>query len=136
MNETHPTAQSLNPLGLMKPSAVLVNTARSGLVDEQALIRALFAQRIMGAALDVFDDEPITLDQGKVFSGIDNVILTPHISGVTREANSRVSKLTALMKDYPNIRDIHFWAQFPGESVEAGDRRMRYIADKVLPRLR
>jgi alkanesulfonate monooxygenase SsuD/methylene tetrahydromethanopterin reductase-like flavin-dependent oxidoreductase (luciferase family) len=52
------------------------------------------------------------------------------------DADMAVSKLKALMKDYPNIRDIHFWAQFPGESVEAGDRRMRYIAEQVLPHLR
>ena len=39
-------------------------------------------------------------------------------------------------KEACDIRDIHFWAQFPGESVESGDRRLRYIAEKVLPRLR
>lgn len=52
------------------------------------------------------------------------------------DADTAVAKLSALVKDYPMIRDIHFWAQFPGESVESGNRRMRYIADKVLPRLR
>ncbi|MGI9411949.1 MAG: hydroxyacid dehydrogenase [Hyphomicrobiaceae bacterium] len=80
----------------MKKGAILINTARGGIVDQSACATALRRGHLAGAALDVFDDEPITLDQGKVFSGIDNVILTPHISGVTREANSRVSKLTAL----------------------------------------
>ena len=39
------------------------------------------------------------------------------------------------MRSYPNIRDIHFWAQFPGESVASGNARLRYIAERVLPRL-
>jgi len=47
-----------------------------------------------------------------------------------------VANLSALIEQYPQISDIHFWAQFPGESVAAGDRRMAYIAEKVLPRLR
>jgi len=52
------------------------------------------------------------------------------------DADTAVSELKKLMHTYPNIRDIHFWAQFPGESVASGDKRMRYIAEKVLPRLR
>ncbi len=46
-----------------------------------------------------------------------------------------VSELTKLSKIYPNIKDIHFWAQFPGEALESGNRRLNYIAEKVLPRL-
>jgi alkanesulfonate monooxygenase SsuD/methylene tetrahydromethanopterin reductase-like flavin-dependent oxidoreductase (luciferase family) len=52
------------------------------------------------------------------------------------DAETAVSELTRLLDTYPNIRDVHFWAQFPGESAASGDRRMRYIAEKVLPRLR
>lgn len=52
------------------------------------------------------------------------------------DADAAVSELNKLVDSYPNIRDIHFWAQFPGESVESGDRRLRYIAEQVLPRLR
>jgi len=52
------------------------------------------------------------------------------------DADTAVRELRKLMKDYPAIVDIHFWAQFPGESVESGNRRLRYIAEKVLPRLR
>tara|TARA_R110002110_G_scaffold205066_1_gene416629 strand:- start:18760 stop:19761 length:1002 start_codon:yes stop_codon:yes gene_type:complete len=52
------------------------------------------------------------------------------------DADMAVEKLNKLMADYPLISDIHFWAQFPGEPLESGNRRMRYIAEKVLPRLR
>ncbi len=51
------------------------------------------------------------------------------------DADTAVTELNKLTKAYPNIRDIHFWAQFPGESVESGNARLRYISEKVLPRL-
>lgn len=51
------------------------------------------------------------------------------------DADMAVSELNKLVATHPNIRDIHFWAQFPGESVESGNKRLRYIAEKVLPRL-
>lgn len=52
------------------------------------------------------------------------------------DAELAVTKLRALKTEYPMISDIHFWAQFPGESLQSGSQRMRYIAEKVLPRLR
>ena len=52
------------------------------------------------------------------------------------DADTAVEKLSGMIEQYPQISDIHFWAQFPGESVESGDRRMDYIAEMVLPRLR
>ena len=80
-------------LAAMKPAAVLVNAARGGVVDEAALAAALAAGRLAGAALDVFDTEP--LKTGSPLAGAPNLILTPHIAGVTAESNVRVSAVTA-----------------------------------------
>jgi len=52
------------------------------------------------------------------------------------DANQAVDELQRLIRSYPMIRDVHFWAQFPGEPVASGEQRLRYIAEKVLPRLR
>ena len=52
------------------------------------------------------------------------------------DADQAVTALTAMLQDYPQIIDVHFWAQFPGESVESGSERLEYIAKNVLPRVR
>ncbi|MGL5137641.1 MAG: NAD(P)-dependent oxidoreductase, partial [Beijerinckiaceae bacterium] len=68
--------------------------ARGGVVDEAALAVALKAGDIGGAALDVFAEEPLSAERGAVFAGCPNLILTPHIAGVTQESNVRVSHVT------------------------------------------
>jgi phosphoglycerate dehydrogenase-like enzyme len=70
-------------LGLMKPSAYLINTARGGIVDEDALFRALAERRIAGAALDVFAEEPVVRPHR--FGQLDNVLLAPHSIAWTNE---------------------------------------------------
>ncbi len=77
-------------LALMKPTAVLINTARGGVVDEDALYEALRTKRIAGAALDVRQQEPSSPNDR--FHALDNVILTPHLGGWTIEAQQATSQ--------------------------------------------
>jgi len=78
-------------LALMRPTSYLINTARAGLVDAEALAAALRERRIAGAALDVFDTEP--LEPGNPFLELDNVTLTSHIAGTTSDALTRSPQL-------------------------------------------
>lgn len=75
-------------LGLMKPNAVLVNTARGPLVDAAALADAVRQQKIRAAAIDVFDPEPPAADNPLL--GVDNIVLQPHMAGVTGESILRI----------------------------------------------
>jgi (S)-sulfolactate dehydrogenase len=78
----------------MKRGAILINAARGGVVDEAAVAAALRAKTLGGAALDVFEEEPMSRERGSIFENCPNLILTPHIAGVTVEANTRVSRVT------------------------------------------
>jgi D-3-phosphoglycerate dehydrogenase / 2-oxoglutarate reductase len=71
-------------LKLMKPTAILINTARAGLIDDEALYEALKTKQIGGAALDVHSSEP--LQEKSKWLELDNVTLTTHIAGTTAEA--------------------------------------------------
>lgn len=77
----------------MKPTSVLVNTARGGIVDEAALGDAIRGGRLAGAGLDVVVDEPLKADHP--LAGLPNVILTPHVAGVTEEAMMRMAQTAA-----------------------------------------
>ncbi len=71
-------------INLMKPTAYLINTARSGLVEENALYEALRTKKIMGAAVDVFNEEPPCKNYPLIT--LDNITVTPHLAGGTRDA--------------------------------------------------
>ena len=78
-------------LEAMKANAVLINVSRGAIVDEAALITALAAERIGGAALDVFEEEP--LPGSSPLWGLDNVIITPHIAGNMRQYHEKAAAL-------------------------------------------
>lgn len=76
-------------LGLMKRDAILINTSRGKVVDEQALIRALAEQKIAGAGLDVFSVEPVQTDNPLL--SMNNVVTLPHIGSATRETREKMA---------------------------------------------
>jgi (S)-sulfolactate dehydrogenase len=80
-------------IAAMKKGAVLINTARGGIVDEAALGAALKSGALGGAAIDVFGKEPLPASEH--FKDCPNLLLTPHIAGVSAESNERVSFLIA-----------------------------------------
>ena len=79
-------------LALMKPTAIFINTARGGVVDDLALIVALKGKRIAGAGIDVFEGEPALNPE---FLTLDNVVLTPHIGSATHATRMRMAALAA-----------------------------------------
>lgn len=80
-------------LGQMKPDAILINTSRGGVVDEQAVAAALRAGTLGGAALDVFEQEPPGASAH--FVDCPNLLLTPHVAGLSQDSNHRVSAMIA-----------------------------------------
>ncbi|PZX56327.1 D-3-phosphoglycerate dehydrogenase [Cereibacter changlensis] len=86
-------------LALMKPDAILINAARGGVLDEQALADAIRENRLRGAGIDVFAAEPITPDNPLL--GFDRVVLTPHIAAIS--ADSFATSLTRMMENLQAI---------------------------------
>lgn len=82
-------------IGRLRPGSILINAARGGVVDEAAVIEALRSKRLGGAALDVFESEPLAGPAAQAWRNLPNLILTPHIAGVTEESNVRVSQVVA-----------------------------------------
>jgi len=102
-------------LALMKPTAVLVNTARGELVDEAALADAVRAKRIAGAAIDVFAVEPLPADSP--LRQLPGVILTPHLAASTAEAQERVSlEVCSAVREALLAGDLSFALNVPGLS--------------------
>jgi phosphoglycerate dehydrogenase-like enzyme len=85
----------------MKPGALLINTARGGLVDQRALIAALRSGRLLGAGLDVYDQEPVPADCPLL--EMDNVVLQPHVAWLTPETLGR--SLAVAMENCRRLRD-------------------------------
>jgi phosphoglycerate dehydrogenase-like enzyme len=73
----------------MKKGVIIVNTSRGALIDDAALVRALRSGHVAGAALDVYDPEPLPADS--VLRGAPNVLLTPHLAASAKEAQTRVA---------------------------------------------
>jgi phosphoglycerate dehydrogenase-like enzyme len=97
-------------LGLMRPSAILLNTARAAIVDHDALVEALREGRLAGAGLDVFVEEPLPVETNP-FRGLDNVVLTPHVGAVTADAAARsrampVDNILAWLDGKPHNRVV------------------------------
>jgi D-3-phosphoglycerate dehydrogenase len=97
-------------IGRLKTDAILVNVSRGPVIDDDALISALAARRIAGAALDVFVEQP--LPSGHPYYGLDNVVITPHMAGLTEESMMRMGlgaaeeALRVLRGDLPkNLRN-------------------------------
>jgi D-3-phosphoglycerate dehydrogenase len=88
LTEATKGAISAAQIGLMKPGAVLINVARRPILDTPALTKALQSRCIAGAALDVFDSQP--LPETSQLWALDNVILTPHMAGITQDSMLRM----------------------------------------------
>jgi D-3-phosphoglycerate dehydrogenase len=92
-------------LALMKSDAFLVNTARGGIINEEALYQALTSGKLRGAGLDVLDKEPP--DPANKLFGLENVIFSPHMAGVTKEASDRmavtaIENILSVFDGHPN----------------------------------
>jgi len=107
---------SREDFGLMKPSALLVNTARAGLIEPGRLVEALRSGKIAGAALDVYDEEPLPF--GDPLTTLANVVLTPHNAGLTPEAT-----LHGLLMAVENVESFLSGKEIPSDRLVVRGRR-------------
>ena len=84
----------MGAIALMKDSAIVLNSSRGGIVDESAVVAALHAGKLGGAALDVLVEEPPSADRVGMYLDVPNLLISPHVAGITHEANARVSQVT------------------------------------------
>lgn len=107
-------------LALMKPTAYLINAARGGVVDEEALAEALRSGQLAGAALDVFEQEPVSEDNPLL--GLENVVAVPHLGAATREAQASVGvEICEAVRDALVTRDFRSAVNVPELSSQHGD---------------
>ena len=112
-------------LARMKPSVRIINCARGGLVDEEALAEALKAGKVAGAAFDVFVTEPA---KESVLFGLDNVICTPHLGAATSEAQENVAlQVAEQMSDYLLKGAISNAINFPSITAEEAPRLKPFV---------
>ena len=103
---------SAKEFALMKKGVRIVNCARGGIIDEQALVNAVKEGKVIGAALDVFESEPIKPDNQLL--GLDNVITTPHLGASTEEAQVNVAiEIAECVRDYLLGKGIRNAANYP-----------------------
>lgn len=79
----------------MKPDAYLINVARAELVDEMALAEAVRNGKIAGAGIDVFSEEPVTMNNTLLGVECDKLLFSPHVAGVTDESAGRIINMAA-----------------------------------------
>jgi (S)-sulfolactate dehydrogenase len=86
---------SAEAIARMPAGAIIVDTSRGGIVDHAAVLAALRSGHLGGAAFDVFEEEPLTVDLAARYADVPGLLLTPHLAGVTHESNVRVSEVVA-----------------------------------------
>lgn len=99
-------------IALMKPTAYFINTSRAAVIDEEAMIEALRAKKIKGAAFDVFEKEPIPIEHPYI-QELDNVVITPHIAGAANEVLENhtrqiVADVRRFIRNEPLLYQYHY----------------------------
>ena len=109
----------------MKPTVRIINCARGGLIDEEALIKAINENKVAGAAIDVFTEEPA---KNNPLFDIDNVICTPHLGASTLEAREKVAiQIAEQMSDFLLSGAITNAINFPSVSAEDASSMEPYL---------